>query len=213
MFDFHIHILPNVDDGSRSIDESVMIIEFLKKNRFIGAVATPHANSLYYPPREKLNKLKEEISKLVEFKILVGYEVRIDAIEIYDPKIFSIENTNLILLEFSISKRPNDILQPFLKVLKHGLRPILAHPERYEYLSIDEILKLKSDLEVIIQVNLKSLLGVYGERIKKRAIQIYEFSDLVGSDIHSIEECKDLKDFELYKNRDFLRIIQHNPSL
>lgn len=210
MFDFHTHILPNVDDGSKSIEESIMIIEFLKKNGFVGTIATPHANSLYYVQREELKRLRDEILKLVDFKIYIGYEVRIDAIEVYNPTIFSIENTNLILLEFDILKRPKDIFEPFLKVFKYGLRPILAHPERCEYLSIDEILKLKNDFEVIIQVNLKSLIGIYGEKIRKRAIEIYEFCDLVGSDIHSFKECNYLKNFELYKNRDFSRFIQHN---
>jgi len=202
LLDFHSHILPNVDDGSKSLEETIEMINFLKSNNFTGVVATPHANSLYFPKREKLNELREEILKKVNFKIIIGYEVRIDTIKVYDPRNFLIEGTNYILLEFDFLKKPKDILEPFIEVLKLGIKPIFAHPERYNYLSIDEVKEIKN-MGVLIQVNLKSILGFYGEGIKRKAIEIYNFCDLIGSDAHSINDYKNLSKFELYKDKNF----------
>lgn len=206
MFDFHAHILHNVDDGSKSLYESIEMIKFLKDKGFEGVVVTPHANSLYYPSREILSDKKNGILKIVDFKIIIGYEVRVDAIELFEPALFLIEGTNYILLEFDFIKRPKDIFQPFIKVIKNGIRPIFAHPERYSYLSTNEIRMIK-DLGVIIQVNLKSLDGIYGENIKRKAFEILELCELIGSDAHSIEDYKALGSFEFYKGRDFSKFI------
>lgn len=182
------------------------MIKFLKNNGFDGVVTTPHANSLYYPKREILEEKRNEILKYIDFKIIIGYEVRIDAIEVFNPNLFKIENTNYILLEFDFVKKPKDIFEPFMKVLKNGLRPILAHPERYNYLSLNEIRMIK-DLGVLIQINLKSLVGFYGENIKKRAIEIFDISDIIGSDAHSIKDYENLTKFELYKDKNFSKFI------
>jgi len=206
MFDFHCHILPDVDDGSQSLEETIEMIKFLKENNFSGVIATPHANSLYFPKRENLNEIKENILKYVDFNIIIGYEVRIDAIENYDPRIFAIEGTNFILLEFDFYKKPSDIIEPFIKVMKYGLKPILAHPERYPYLTFNEIKKIK-EFSVLIQVNVKSLNGFYGLEIMKKAQKLYEICDLVGSDAHSIEDYRNLKDLSFYNNKDFSKLI------
>ncbi|MEO0218101.1 MAG: CpsB/CapC family capsule biosynthesis tyrosine phosphatase, partial [candidate division WOR-3 bacterium] len=166
MLDFHTHIIPNVDDGASSLHESIEMIKFLINKGFNGVVVTPHANSLYYPKREILEQKREEILKRIgtNFDIIIGYEVRIDAIDVIDPHYFRIEKTNYILLELDFLKKPKDIIEPFLKVIKVGLRPILAHPERYHYLSLEEIKEIQN-VGVLLQVNLKSLDGFYNSDI------------------------------------------------
>ncbi len=206
MLDFHTHIIYDVDDGAQNLDESIEMVKFLREKGFEGAVATPHANSLYYPNREILNEKRKKILENIEFKIIIGYEVRVDAIEIFQIDKFLIEETNYILLEFDFIKKPSNLFEPFMKVIKQGFRPILAHPERYFYLSIDEI-KMIKDLGVIIQVNLKSLLGIYGETIKKKALEIWEFCDLLGSDAHSIKDYRDMEHFEFYKDKNFSKFL------
>jgi len=206
MFDFHCHILPNVDDGSQSLEETIEMIKFLKENNFIGVVATVHANSLYFPKRENLKEIRKNILKYIDFNIIIGYEVRIDAIEAYDPRTFVIEGTNFILLEFDFYKKPSDLLEPFLKVMKYGLKPIFAHPERYHYLTFNEIKNIK-EFNVLIQVNAKSLNGLYGLEIMKKAQKLYEICDLIGSDAHSIEDYKNLNNLSFYNNKDFSKFI------
>ncbi|MEO0202115.1 MAG: CpsB/CapC family capsule biosynthesis tyrosine phosphatase [candidate division WOR-3 bacterium] len=206
MIDFHTHILPNVDDGASSIEEAIEMIKFLKARGFNGVVATPHANSLYYPKREILQEKRNEILKNEDFKIIIGYEVRIDAIEVFDIQYFLIEGTNYILLELNFLEKPKKLIEPFIKVMKFGLRPIIAHPERYHYLSIEEIKEIR-DLGVILQVNLKSLKGFYGNDVREKALKIFDICDLIGSDAHSIKDYEKLNSFELYEKKDFSKFI------
>jgi tyrosine-protein phosphatase YwqE len=211
MYDFHSHIIPSVDDGSQSFEESFRMIELLKSKGFEGVVATPHANSLYFPKRDKLRELKEALQEKTNFNIILGYEVRIDAIyNNIDPHLLTIEGTEYILLEFEFSRKPSDIFEVFVNVMRLGIKPILAHPERYLYLSLKEIEDI-SKFKVILQVNLKSLLGFYGKEIQKRAERIFHFCELTGSDAHSLKDYENLfnNGVSLYNSKDFSRFLNH----
>ena len=206
MWDFHTHILPSIDDGASDMDEAVRMIELLKKLGFEGVVATPHANPMYVPERSHLIHLRDELHNKTHFPILVGYEVAMDTLSVYDPEDLIIEGTRYILVELPWFDTKFDYMSILVELLRAGYRPILAHPERHDHITLKDVEKIKST-GTLIQVNVKSLVGGYGKEVKKRAHKYFKLADLIGSDAHSPEDYEHFvsKGVEYYEGKDFGR--------
>ncbi len=212
MWDFHTHILPGIDDGAEDMEEAISMIEQLKGLGFEGVVATPHANPMYIPARKRLEELRNEIREKTQFPILIGYEVAMDTFMVHDANSLTIEGTNMILVELPWSDENFDYTSVLISLLKKGLKPILAHPERHFYINERKLESIRAT-GTLIQVNVKSLVGGYGEEIRKRALKFFPVADLVGSDAHSPEDYRlfiskganyyEGRDFKKYKEQEF----------
>lgn len=204
MWDFHTHILPGIDDGAENFDEAISMIEELRGLGFEGVVATPHANPMYIPDRKRLKDLRDDLQGRTGFPILIGYETAMDVLLIEDPTYFAIEGTNMILVELPWFDESFDYRGLLMGLLKRGLRPILAHPERHSHIDMGALEDIKS-MGVLIQVNVKSILGAYGESVRRKALQFFPLSDIVGSDAHSPEDYSLFvsKGVEYYEGRHF----------
>ncbi len=204
MIDLHAHVIYGVDDGAQTLDESLRMVEVWSKYGFSGVVATPHANPLYYPERNELESRRKSIAKhFPNFRILLGYEARIELFEYSEPGYFAIEGTRYILVELPWNANHN-YKHTFMKLLEQGYLPILAHPERYVSLEEKLILDLKQ-LGVGFQINVSSLLGNFGKDIQKRALSLIKHAEFVGSDAHTPEELERLlqRGMEYYEGRTF----------
>ena len=177
MIDVHNHVLFGIDDGSKNIEESINILKNMYAIGYTDVIATPHyiSNDLY----DTNNKKKKEILEILKNKLrednipmnlYLGNEVFIqDNIDkkIINGKIYSLNNSQYILIELPLNERINDDLDIIYELITTGAKVVLAHPERNRVFQQD-IKELDNFLElgVLLQGNIDSLSGKYGKKAK-----------------------------------------------
>lgn len=194
MIDIHSHLLPNVDDGSESLETS---LDILKKQEAIGVtkvILTPHYKSStnsYTQPEliEKFNKFKDVVKQNgINVELFLGQEVYCNS-KIYssikDGEVLTINNTKYILVEFHYFN-DTDIADYVYNLITLGYVPIIAHIERYTYLDWNTIFDLKQ-MGALIQVNAASIIGKNGRRVQKYLLDAMGrgLIDFVASDTHT----------------------------
>ncbi|MBC2722196.1 CpsB/CapC family capsule biosynthesis tyrosine phosphatase [Desulfosporosinus sp.] len=201
MIDIHNHILPGLDDGSKSMEETLAIVRQLYKAGFKTLIATPHVleERDFLSPREIL-ETTEQVRKCVAeagipVEILPGSENYIFpdlAKWVRDEKLLTLGNTGkYLLVELPMLEIPQYTEQVFFDLQVQGLTPVLAHPERNKGL-IDkpEHLLNWAKKGILFQLNFRSLRGRYGPGSQELA-EIMLRSHLVhfiGSDAHRISQ-------------------------
>lgn len=199
MIDIHCHILPGIDDGARDVYDTLEMALIAANSGVKAIVATPHCNvpwdrgnyydSLY---RESLQKARGAIEQeRMPIKILTGMEVFVtfDLPElIKEGKILTINHSDYLLIEFDFGEDPEfvDIMVDRLKEI--GIKPIIAHPERYDFVKEDiNFARHLVKHGCILQANKGSFLGKYGERSEKIATELAKENllGIVASDAHS----------------------------
>ena len=196
--DIHSHILPGIDDGPKNINQSLELINEMKKIGFSKIIGTPHTyQGLYNNTSDSIKKSFEIIESKISKDIEVCYasEYLIDL-----PLVKKIENNsilclkdNFVLVELPFFNMPMNSYEIIFKIITNGYRPILAHPERYKYL-FDDFNKFKKLKKVgcLFQLNIFSIVGYYGDdilNISKKLLR-EEMIDFIGSDIHNINNLK-----------------------
>ena len=196
--DFHSHILPGIDDGAKDINESLMLAKALKDWGFDRVTCTPHITSKYPNTQQdimpKFEHLKEELDKSG-----IGLDIRLSAEYRLVPETWPkvLENNWLmpieerfILMELPISHREEmgliNPVEEFRKIASMGLTPILPHPERYFYLTEQELSDIL-DAGGKIQCNYGSYAGLYGEEVRQRAVALQDkgMVSFYGTDLHN----------------------------
>lgn len=200
MVDIHSHILYGIDDGSKTIEESVQIIKELKKIGYTDIVATPHYfEAAKYTTNNNfknslLNNLKERLKEEeVKVNIYLGNEVYINS-NIYSlikrEEILAINNSRYILIEFPFTEYDKTTNFFIDKIFEIGYIPIIAHVERYLNIQKNiEVLKEYKEKGVVIQSNISSIEGKYGNKAKNTIKKILKCNlvDILATDIHNIK--------------------------
>lgn len=204
--DIHSHLIPSIDDGVKTLDESISIIKELHSLGYKKIITTPHIMSHRFPNTKEsitigYNQVKEELKKQnidIIFEMAAEYYYDEHFIELIRAKDLLTFGDNYVLFEFSYTTKPFGIEQVIFELLSAGYKPVLAHPERYSYYSSD-LTKYNSlkDLGLFFQINLNSLNSFYGKKPKKAAEYLVDnhLVDFVGSDIHAMKYFDSLKDF------------------
>tara|TARA_B100000989_G_scaffold68850_1_gene47983 strand:+ start:1657 stop:2385 length:729 start_codon:yes stop_codon:yes gene_type:complete len=201
--DIHSHILPGLDDGAQNLNESKNLISGIQKLGFSKIIATPHNYpGLYENTNEIIKESFDTLQKKINVKIKVNYasEYMIDSslIEKSEKKSLLTIKKDYVLVEMSYIASPNNLHDIIFKLRTNDYVPILAHPERYNFLhkNFDEYLKLK-DIGCLFQLNLLSTTGYYGYDVLKTSNLLLnkKLIDFVGSDIHRDKHIK-----EFYNN-------------
>lgn len=204
--DIHSHLIPDIDDGVKTLEESISIIRNLKELGYQKLITTPHIMSHRFPNTKEtilsgLEKVKMELKKQnIDIIIEAAAEYYYDEyfIELIRKKDLLTFGDNHILFELSYTANPFGLEQVVYELLNYGYKPILAHPERYTYYSqsLEKYHNLK-DLGLLFQINLNSLNKFYGKNPKIAAEYLVENSlvDFVGSDIHSLKYFDSLNDY------------------
>lgn len=201
MIDIHSHLLFGVDDGSRTLEESVHVIKKLSEVGYTDIILTPHYinDSTYVSTREEnldvLKRLKVGlIRNNVNVNLYLGNEIYIDseiANLLKNNIISSLNDTKYLLIELPMSGENEIYYDVFLDLINMGYKVILAHPERYISFQKDfnKVYELK-ELGVLLQSNVGSILGDYGRGAKKTIKRLLKENliTFMGTDIHHNKE-------------------------
>ena len=197
MIDMHNHILYGIDDGCKTIEESIETIKNMKKIGFNSIVLTPHYiedssfkanNNLKL---QRLEILKEELLKNnIDVNLFLGNEIFInESINelIINKEIRSINNTRYILIELPFNNQILNLDDYLYELKLKGYKIIIAHPERYTYFkdNYEEARKLYNS-GVLFQVNYGSIIGQYGNGSKKLVKKLLKDNmvDFISTDVH-----------------------------
>lgn len=218
MIDGHCHILPGVDDGVKTIEESLNILGEYEALGFSEIWLTPHVMEDIPNTAAKLTLVYDELVRSYKggIKLHLAAENMMDTMlneNIADRNLLAIgDEADKLLVETSYYDRPANFYDTLEEIMSLGLTPVLAHPERYNYMAEKDYTSLKQ-LGVLFQLNLFSLGGYYGQTAKKKAESLLgkRMYDFTGTDLHSIRQISLLSRVSVAKkHRDYLFEISHN---
>ncbi|MBO4595608.1 MAG: capsular biosynthesis protein [Bacteroidales bacterium] len=189
--DCHSHILPGVDDGVKKMSDSLVILEAYEKEGIQEVVFTPHimADVPNTPEdlRQRFEAFKSEYKGPIKLHLAAEYMLDSSFPALLDSgNLLTHGDGNRLLVETSYFQPPLDFDDLLFEIQTKGYEPVLAHPERYVYMSDKHYLSLR-DRGITLQMNIGSLAGLYGEMAQKKALKLLlgGFYTMAGSDIHS----------------------------
>lgn len=192
--DMHSHVLPGIDDGAKDPQESIALIRTMMSLGIKKIIATPHVMNDYY--RNTPTTIKDALAILKAELIKENIDIPVEAsAEYFFDEIFIdlVERDELlpickkyILFEFSFVSPPPVFIPTLQKLKDRGYQPILAHPERYPYYTLDQYKNLKA-WGCMLQLNTISLTGYYGRETKSVAEDLVDnhLVDFISSDMHA----------------------------
>lgn len=209
MTDVHSHILFGIDDGSRTISESVELLKKLKSVGFNNVILTPHFildstyNSNYESNIKIYNELKERlIDENIDINIYLGNEIFIDknVPTLLEKNIItSLNGTKYVLVEFPMHNKLLNLEDMLYEIRSRGYEVVIAHPERYDAFKEDySIVDTLREDGFLFQSNYSSILGYYGKdsiKLLKYMLKRH-YIDFLGTDIHRIEKTYVIDNFK-----------------
>lgn len=218
MTDVHSHVLPGVDDGSPNIDTSLELLQYMEQLGFSKVWLTPHVMEDFRNTNDHLRHRFEDLKKAYngrlelhlssEYMMDAGFTPRLhdEVLPIGDGR---------LLVETSYMYPPPGLDDILLDVWSTGYQPIIAHPERYNYMEEADYSRLKGR-GYKFQLNLMSLSGYYGPRPKVVSEKLLQLGwyDFVGTDLHHLERYQPMLDrLKLtHKQLDALEILINNNA-
>lgn len=209
MTDVHSHILFGIDDGSRTISESIELLKKLKSVGFNNVILTPHFildstyNSNYEANIKIYNELKERLlNENIDINIYLGNEIFIDknVPTLLEKNIItSLNRTKYVLVEFPMHNKLLNIEDILYEIRSRGYEVVIAHPERYDAFKEDySIVDTLREDGFLFQSNYSSILGYYGKdsiKLLKYMLKRH-YIDFLGTDIHRIEKTYVIDNFK-----------------
>ncbi len=196
MIDIHAHVIPFVDDGSPSLEDSLRLVKEEIEQGVDTIICTPHFDlKRYTPSKEKILENFELLKKAIkdeklEIELYLGQEIcyysTFDFIKLLkEKKLFTLKDTNFILLEFDFYKEPVSISELMYNIRINGFVPIIAHVERYEWLTRKMLEKMIVE-GALIQVNGGALINRDNRYYHKRAKKYVKghYVNYIASDVH-----------------------------
>jgi len=199
LIDLHAHILPGVDDGAKTIEDSLAMAEVAFKDGITMLVATPHVVRGIFDNRKEgilrdvknlNNKLKQTGNDLL---VLPGAEYRLEpdlAQRLADGQLITINNAGrYLLIELPSALIPENTERILYEIQLQGVTPIIAHPERNLTLAKHpELLGSYNDRGILAQVTAASITGLFGKIVRKTALSFLQngTAQIIASDGHGV---------------------------
>lgn len=190
--DWHSHILPGVDDGVKSMDETLAILEDYEKLGVKEVWFTPHIMEDIPNSTAFLREKFEEVLDRYKGKTMIrlGSENMLDSL--FEERLAADDLLPIgtsgkhLLVETSYFNPPFNLQGIFQRIIEKGYIPLLAHPERYIYMNRKDFVEY-SRMGVVFQISLPSLLGYYDKDVRKKAewLRNHFRGYFIGTDIHS----------------------------
>lgn len=191
--DIHSHLIPGIDDGAKTIDDSINLINELNKIGFNQFITTPHIMPPVWNNNTSTIQKGEKVVQValdrnnIPFKAAAEYMLDHQFLEMLKNEQLLTLKENYLLVEMSYLNPPINIQEIVYEIQIAGYTPILAHPERYLFLhqNFDFYTTLKKS-GCLFQLNLLSVVGYYGLPVLKTAEKLLKqkMIDFVGSDLH-----------------------------
>jgi tyrosine-protein phosphatase YwqE len=217
--DIHSHLIPGIDDGAQTMEDTLTLIRAQYDLGIRKFITTPHIMSDYFKNTPEIilgglaevrkvlkdEKIDVEISAAAEYYIDDGFVRKLE-----NEKLLTFGNNHL-LVEISYINCPDNIREIIFNIQLHEYKVILAHPERYPYWykKFDEYRELR-DRGVLLQININSLSGYYGDGAKMIAEKLIDndMVDLIGSDMHNVKHVEAMR--RVCKEKYFKKVLQMN---
>lgn len=215
--DMHSHMVPAVDDGSDSIETSLLLLQGFVELGYKKIITTPHTRPDYFPNTQEelragFEKLKPAIAAAglpLQVEMASEYFVDYEFLQQQDINNLMTFSGKHILIELSTYQAPPNLFETIFQLKLKGYQLILAHPERYGYYAgnFEQFEKLM-DVGCQFQVNLLSLSGAYGKPTKELALKFFKQNmvDFVGTDMHGEKHLDGLK--ELQRDTKLMHFLQ-----
>ncbi len=197
--DYHSHILPSVDDGVDNMQESLDILSYFEQLGIRKVILTPHINAQSKDDidqflENRFNELLARYSGNVKLHLAAEYMLDLS----FEKRIYSglkYIDDNRVLVETSYVAPPKNLPNLLYELVANGNTPIIAHPERYMYMSDRNYKELKNK-GCQFQLNILSLCDFYGKGVKEKSTELLKkgMYDVVGTDIHSLAVFKSAVD-------------------
>jgi len=220
--DLHSHLIPGIDDGSQSMEESLSLLKVMEVLGYQKVITTPHIMLDAY--RNTPESIRNGLQTLREAAAKEGISIEIDAAAEYylddgfedllrKGDLLSIKG-NYLLFETSYFAKPIQLEEMIFSISSSGYIPLMAHPERYRYVKdpLAEYGRFK-ELGVLFQVNLNSFGGHYGKDAKYKAnfLRKEGMIDFLGSDVHHAKQVDTLSG--VFLSEAYRDIFEHNKIL
>lgn len=191
--DWHCHLLPGVDDGVQTMEETLQILSLYEQLGIKEVWLTPHIMEDMSNTTSALKARFEELKAAYQGNIALHLASENMLDSLFDERL---EKNDLLplgkdgkhlLVETSYFNPPMGLNNILLRIKSKGYIPVLAHPERYNYMDEGDYRQLK-EMNVKFQLNLFSLTGAYGTEVQKKAGWLLKngFYDLTSSDTHGL---------------------------
>ena len=202
--DIHSHLVPGIDDGSKTMYDSILLISKLKELGFKKLITTPHIMQDKYPNtsqiiRNGLKELKQKLlTKGIDIEVEAASEYFLDDhfLDLLKERDILTFGDNYLLFELSYTNKPIFLESAIFEMISAGYKPVLAHPERYIFFhkNFEEYKWLKRK-GLLFQINLNSFSGYYSRDVQKIANKLAEegLIDFIGSDTHKMRQLEHLE--------------------
>jgi protein-tyrosine phosphatase len=196
MVDIHSHILAGLDDGARSLEQSIAMIRIAAETGTTDLVASPHANLEFHFDPERVEERLGELEKAgggVRLHRGCDFHLYFDNIQdaLAHPSKYTINHKGYLLVEFPDVLIAKSTPEVFAQLLQNGMTPIITHPER-NFLLHGRMEEMASwvDSGCLVQVTAQSLLGRFGAEARKVAHQLFKrgMVHFIASDAHDDED-------------------------
>lgn len=193
MVDIHCHILPGIDDGSKSWEMTAQMCSLAAQDGITHIVATPHSNDTYPYNRDRYTEMLGQLHDAGEGKLTfsLGCDFHFSYDNIHDalahPRRYTIGETQYLLIEFSDYGIPPSVKQDVFAICSSGMIPIITHPERNQpLLKHPEMVLTLVEAGCLVQVTANSVTGSWGSRSKKMVEWLLkrEAIHVIASDAH-----------------------------
>lgn len=202
--DVHSHFIPGIDDGAATMEDSITLIRAMHELGYSKVITTPHvmADGFRNTPEiilQGVTRVQEELKAQgvpVEIQASAEYYMDHEFDRLVREKRVIPFGDNFVLFELPFIAEPAILLTVIFQLQTQGYRPVLAHPERYQFWHTDltkyENLKERG---VLFQLNIMALMGAYGPGARKVAEKLVDngWYELVGSDCHSMNHIEAIK--------------------
>ena len=203
--DIHSHLIPGIDDGAPTLEQSLEMILLLRDIGFQKLITTPHVHPKYPNTEERIRNGFDQLQSAVQKQGIQGIEIEAAAEYYVDEKFikelksskrFLSFGSKHILIECSFSVKPFFFESVIYSLKEQGYIPVMAHPERYRFLEgeIDWLSELKAT-GILFQVTLGSLGGMYGSEPKKLGMELIRSNmvDYLATDLHRTSHLEFVK--------------------
>ena len=196
MTDRHCHVLFGVDDGIRTLEDSLAVLAYDEEVGISEVWCTPHimedVPNTTEALRERFEQLRQAYSGPIKLHLAAEYMLDTLFEERFNAGDLLTMEDNTVLVETSTWNPPSDMTGTLRRIQKAGYRPLLAHPERYRYLN-DAGYERFHKMGIHFQLNAGSLVGYYGETAMRKAHDLLAkgwYSE-IGSDCHRLASIKE----------------------